>query len=116
MNKSIYSFDFKCPDCKTRQTIHEKYDENKIYICPGCDRKGSIPIENRIRTTKLHPYTFQCPYCNNIQRTYDIDYKGEIDGYYVTECDCPGCGRHLVHNRKRHHAGYTDYNKEVFLS
>ena len=46
--------------------------------------------------TKRHPCVFICPNCHNTQRTYEYVYQGEIDGYEITEYDCPSCGHHII--------------------
>ncbi len=89
------TFKFKCPFCNTKQVIEEEYQEQKTYECPGCHHIGTIPWAAVTMRTKTHPFTFQCPYCHEVQRTHDVINR-EKNGYYILECDCPGCNRHIV--------------------
>lgn len=96
MSRIIHGFDFHCPSCGKVQRGRGDYDKDKQYTCSECKWAGKVPKTNKMYNTKEHPLVFICPYCNKVQRTYDDEFKGEIDGYYTTECDCPECRKHII--------------------
>lgn len=93
---NIYSFVFQCSGCGKISNIEEEYDETKEYECPFCKIRSIIRRKDVKYKAKRHPCVFMCPKCSSVQRTYDYVYRGEIDGYEVSEYDCPNCGHHIV--------------------
>lgn len=96
MARSRYRFVFECAACRAEATIDEEFDEEKMYTCPKCSTQGIIARKQLKYRAKMSPFTFRCPHCDTIQRTYDFDHKRDQGAYHVTELDCPGCGKHVV--------------------
>lgn len=95
-HKSPYEFTFRCPNCHKEPTLAEKFEPGRAYVCPACKKQVTLQNPDVRSKTTLHPFTFMCPKCDTVQRTHDIDYLGDVNGYYTTKCRCPGCGRHLT--------------------
>lgn len=96
MKHPIHEFVFQCPNCKQTANIKEQYEPNNIYKCPSCHTTTVIPEYCVKYTIKNHPLTFICPHCNRIQHTYDFKYKHDVDGFNITECNCPECAQHII--------------------
>lgn len=96
MKRPENGFIWRCSGCRKLQQTDGVYDEKKEYECPSCKITARIPKKNMMYKVKYDPFTFECPYCGKMQHTRDYDYKGNIGGYYVTETDCPDCGRHIA--------------------
>lgn len=90
------SFIWRCDRCHKLQQTDGTYNEKREYECPSCKIKARILRKNVQYEVKHDPFTFECPYCGKIQHTRDYDYKGNINGYYVTETDCPDCKKHIA--------------------
>lgn len=89
-------FVWRCNGCGTLQTTDGHYREDAKYQCSACKIKARVPKKCVKYEVKYDPFTFECPYCSTIQHTRDYDYKGNVDGYYVTETNCLDCGKHIT--------------------
>lgn len=96
MERPKKAFVWRCVVCNRLQTTNGVYDEKKEYKCPSCKTKARIFRKALQYQIKRDPFTFECPYCEKVQRVWDYEYKGNVNGYYVTEADCPDCGKHMA--------------------